>query len=114
MKYKNYISTFTIPTSILFTNNLYSKNPYDTSQLEITPIDEIHEAFAGSKVSILDVLTQDVIKNQYYNDGTLKSRRKTKTWFGVWFIDGKGHLCIKWNNKDKSECGKIMKDKDNN
>jgi hypothetical protein len=44
----------------------------------------------------------------------VKSKRKNKTWRGIWYTDTKGQHCVRWNHKNKADCELIGLDDDGN
>ena len=111
MKLKGII---TLTVIIFFTMLGFANDDDVVLDLKLVPEDEVSGVFSNSQATIIDEIKNDVFVNKYYEDGTVTSIRQKQKWFGVWYIDDLGQHCIKWNNKDVSDCGIIMQDEEGN
>ncbi len=102
-----FISVLIFPFSLI-------SNDEQTLDLRIVPKEDFKEIFSDSAVTIIDEKTDETYVNKFYGDGTVTSKRKDNKWKGVWFADQKGRHCIRWDHRDKSNCGYIMQDDDGN
>jgi hypothetical protein len=82
--------------------------------LRIIPVDEVNDVLSNTEVVVVDEIKDEMYVNRYYKDGAVSSIRDGKKLMGLWFIDKDGQHCIRWGQKDKSDCGIIMQDDEGN
>lgn len=115
MKYTSSIRTIIL--SIILTSAgaiSFAQNTNSILDLRLVPEEEINEQFSGSIVHSTDLRTGSAQIDMFNKDGIVISSGKGKKKKGLWYTDGQGRHCIRWNNKDKSSCALIMQDGDGN
>jgi hypothetical protein len=73
---------------------------------------EINEQFSGMKVIAEDLRVSKKEVLNFNKDGTVTSKIGEKERKGFWYTDSRGKHCIRWDDKDESNCADIMKDDD--
>jgi hypothetical protein len=80
---------------------------------------EVTKLFSGKTVDGINVKKENLKPYKaYFNpDGTIQAKhwygKKHLKWRkrnGKWWIDNKGHICVKWEDKDKKKCMVIEKE----
>jgi hypothetical protein len=113
MKINNTVSLTLI---ILFCSSTFLFANEETKKLDlrIIPTDEVSDTLSNTEVVVVDEIKDEIYVNRYYKDGSVSSIRDGKNLLGLWFIDKDGQHCIRWKQKDKSDCGIIMQDDEGN
>ncbi len=94
--------------------NYYTNDVLDLDLTEILMADEIEELYSDTIVSGINLNTREKYVNEYYANSTVKSKRKNKTWRGIWYTDSKDRHCIRWYHKDTADCELIGQDEEGN
>lgn len=81
---------------------------------EILKEQEINAIYSDTRVTGKNLESNEKYINDYYSNGTVKSKRKNKIRRGIWFIDENGQHCVRWNHKNTANCEMIGMDDDGN
>lgn len=89
-------------------------NQVNKLNLEYIDETEINEQFSGMKVIAEDLRVSKKEVLNFNRDGSVTSKIGEKERKGLWYIDSRGKHCIRWDDKDESNCADIMQDENGN
>lgn len=100
---------------IFFTSNLlFADSHEEMLDLKIVPAEDFYDVFSDTEIIISDEEIGQTNVNEYYENGTISSKRNGVEWKGFWYMDQNKQHCVRWNHKDSSNCALIMQDDEGN
>lgn len=111
------IIAFVTTTSVANEQPINSTNDDIALDLDITEIlkeQDINAIYKDTRVTGVNVETNEKYTNDYFSNGTVKSKRKNKVWKGIWYTDDNNQHCIRWNHKNTANCELIGLDDEGN